>query len=247
MCFTYINYQTLDEAPLLLAFNREEFFRRPSLPPAVRSNRPRVLCGTDREAGGTWLGVNQHGLCVAVTNRQHPPPPDGARSRGKLCLELLGCRDAAEAIHLAREQLETRRYAGANYICADAERAAVVHAGETLEVVPLEPGHHLMTNCDLDDMCDERQDRAREFLAGAKISGVEPFLDFATQLCTMGPDGSGRLGVIRRGLGVGTVSSTLIVLAREPAESVYRHAEGPPDENPYEDYSASLRELLATG
>ena len=40
---------------------REERFDRPTQYPKIQSGTPRAVCGTDRRAGGTWLGVNQHG------------------------------------------------------------------------------------------------------------------------------------------------------------------------------------------
>ena len=36
---------------------------------------PRILAGRDPYAGGTWLGVNEHGVLVAVTNRRKTPRP----------------------------------------------------------------------------------------------------------------------------------------------------------------------------
>lgn len=245
MCFALIQYRTLDEAPLLVAFNRDEFFKRPSLAPAAQPGDPKILCGTDQEAGGTWLGVNQHGLFVAVTNRLKPLAPQGARSRGLLCLDMLRCRSASEAIELAIAELKTGRYAGANYICADASHGAVLHSGERIDVVELEPGRHLMTNCDLDDCCDQRQAHAWDFLGDTIATSVGDFLSTARGLCALRADGSDRPGIVRRGVGVGTVSSTLVALTSRPEESIYHYADGAPDEHPYKDYSQVLRQLLA--
>src|SRR5260370_1069870 len=41
----------------------------------------------------------------------------------------------------------------------------------------------------------------------------------------------------------GTVSSSLLALRQPLSESVYLHAQGPPDRAPYEDYSHLLRQL----
>src|SRR5438105_13771126 len=101
MCLLAIHFQVCDQAPLLIAANREEYYARPSLPPAIQPGTPRVLCGIDARAGGTWLGVNEHGLVVAVTNRAKPSPPAAARSRGLLCRELLNFRRAGTAIEFA--------------------------------------------------------------------------------------------------------------------------------------------------
>ena len=111
-------------------------------PPSTRkiqSGTPRVVCGVDRQAGGTWLGVNQYGLFCAVANRPKQIVPAEPRSRGLLCRDLLELRTAKEAAARAAKELATGAYAGANYVCADARYAAVVHGGNRIEVVELRP------------------------------------------------------------------------------------------------------------
>lgn len=76
---------------LVVAANRDEFLGRPSVPPS--EIEPGIVAGRDLEAGGTWLGVNRHGLFVAVTNRKTPTRTPEARSRGLLALEALRCRE----------------------------------------------------------------------------------------------------------------------------------------------------------
>ncbi|MHC4141829.1 MAG: NRDE family protein, partial [Planctomycetota bacterium] len=119
MCLLVISYGAMDDAPVLVAANREERFDRAALPPHVQPGRPRILCGIDREAGGTWLGVNEHRLIVAVTNRPQTNAPTQPPSRGLLCRALLRFRTAVEAAGHALQELSQRRYAGANYVCLD--------------------------------------------------------------------------------------------------------------------------------
>ena len=66
---------------------------------------PRVVCGIDRQAGGTWLGVNQFGLLVVVTNRPKALAPLEPRSRGLLCRDLLDRRNARDAVATAVKEL----------------------------------------------------------------------------------------------------------------------------------------------
>src|SRR5579871_3478523 len=101
-------YRQLEEAAILVLTNREECYARPSAPPEIRrqqSDSPAWLGGLDLLAGGTWLGVNQFGVIVAVTNRpkQHILP--NIQSRGILCRDLLSCRSAAAAQAAAGERL----------------------------------------------------------------------------------------------------------------------------------------------
>ena len=98
MCILAIQYKSVPEAPILVAANRDEFYDRPSTTPSIQSGKPRILSGVDQQAGGTWLGVNQHGLFVAACNRRKLIPPVVPRSRGVLCRELLRSTSAQEAV-----------------------------------------------------------------------------------------------------------------------------------------------------
>ena len=126
MCLLAIQYQLVPDAPILVAANREEFYERPSQPPSIQSGKPRVLCGIDAQAGGTWLGVNQHGLVIGVCNRRKMSSNYPSRSRGVLCRELLKSNSAVHARDVAMEELSSGRYDGANFVCVDAESGWVV-------------------------------------------------------------------------------------------------------------------------
>lgn len=246
MCLLAIQYQTAPDAPILLAQNREESFDRPTQVPRIQSGKPRVVCGIDRKAGGTWLGINQYGLVVAVANRAKALMPAEPRSRGLLCRELLACRTAGEATEQAARQLATGVYAGANYLCADAQSGAVVYGGNTIEVVALTPGLHLMTNGNLDDLTDERQEFARRLLTLQRLDSAVAFLAVASRTFSRKPDRAGRRGVVLTRSNYGTVSSTLLSLAERPQSSVLQYAPGPPSEYAYDDLSALLRQVLST-
>lgn len=246
MCVLAIQFQAAADAPILLAHNREEQYDRPSQGPRIQSGRPRVVCGIDRKAGGTWLGVNQYGLVAAVSNRPKAPVPSEPRSRGLLCRELLNFRSAREAAAHAAKQLATGVYAGANYLCADPRYGAVVYGGSTVEIVELTPGLHLLTNGALDDPNDERQEFVRRLLTLQRLDSAVAFLAVASRTFSRKPDPNGRRGVIVAGEHYGTVSSTLLSLAERPQNSVLQYAPGPPSEFAYEDLSALLRQVLST-
>jgi uncharacterized protein with NRDE domain len=240
-----ILYRSARDAPVLVASNREEFYDRPSLPPRIQSGKPRVMCGTDRRAGGTWLGVNQFGLVVAVTNRSKSPIPPEPRSRGLLCRDLLNLRTAREAAEQAVEELRTGNYAGANYICLDADHGAVVYGGSHVEMVPLTPGLHVFSNGNMDDANDPRQQFVRRLLTLHTLDSAVTFLAVASKTFSRKPDSSGRRGVILKGEDYGTVSSTLIALPTRPQYAAYQYAPGPPCDMAYDDLSALLRQVLS--
>ena len=106
--------------PVLLAANRDEMLDRPWLPPARHwPDRAEVVAGLDELAGGTWLGINDHGVVAGILNRQHSlGPAAGMRSRGELVLEALDHADAAGAA-AALAGLNTHAYRPFNLIVAD--------------------------------------------------------------------------------------------------------------------------------
>ena len=246
MCVLAIQYKTAQDSPILVAHNREELYDRPSQVPRIQSGRPRLVCGIDRKAGGTWLGVNQHGLFVAVCNRPKKVVPSDPRSRGLLCRELLGSANAKEAVEMAARELATGCYAGANYVCADAQSGGVVYGGDEIEVVGLEPGLHLLTNGRMDDPRDPRQSFVLRLLTLQRLDSAVAFLAVASRAFSRKPDAAGRRGVVVAGKDYGTVSSTLVSLSEKMQNSVYQYAPGPPSDHPYDDVSALLRQVLST-
>jgi len=242
-----ILYRVAKNTPILLAANREESVTRPTQFPKIQPGTPRIVCGTDRLAGGTWLGVNQFGLVVAVTNRARTRPPVEPRSRGLLCRDLLDSRNARDAVEVARRELLTGRYAGANYLCADGKYAAVVYGGHRVDVVELEPGLHTLSSGNLNDRKDDRHDFIRRMLTLHTLDSAVTFLAVASRAFSRKQDSEGRRGVVMTGGDFGTVSSSLLSLPRKIQQSIFQYCDGPPSDRPYEDLSALLRQVLSAG
>ncbi len=245
MCLMAILYKTAKSTPILVAANREEYYDRPSQPPKIQSGTPRVVCGIDRKAGGTWLGVNQYGLFATVTNRRKRREPLDPRSRGLLCRELLDMRTAQDAAEYAAKELATGAYAGANYVVGDADFAAVIYGGEEVKIVEITPGLHVLSNGNLDDFRDERQEYVRRMLTLHKLDSAVTFLAVASRAFSRTPDTFGRRGIVLSGEEFGTVSSVLLSLPNRIQQSVMQYAPGPPSEHAYDDLSALLRQVLS--
>ena len=247
MCILAILYRVARNAPLLVAANREEYRERPTQHPKIQPGSPRILCGIDQRAGGTWLGISQSGLFVTVTNRAKRNPPLEPRSRGLLCRELLNMRSAREAAERAAKELSTGRYAGANYLCADLKSASVVYGGERVEIVELEPGLHTLSNGDLNDFADERHAMIRRMLTLQKLDSAVTFLAVASRAFSRRPDSFGRQGIVIPDERYGTVSSCLLALSRKVSQAILQYSPGPPTDHAYEDLSALLRQVLSAG
>lgn len=247
MCLLAIQYRLVPESPILVAANREEFYDRESQPPSIQSGKPRILSGTDLQAGGSWLGVNQNGLFVGVTNRMKMSAPMAPRSRGVLCRELLRASSAQRAVDLALEELGTGAYDGVNYVIADSDSGWCVHGGDELTVVELEEGLNIVANRNMNDSRDERVALARRLLTLQTLDSPVKFLAVASKVFARPPASPDRPSMVIRGQMRGTVSSTLISLGQKPRDAIFQFADGAPDETKYEDYSPLLRDILSRG
>ena len=245
MCVLAILYQSAHDSPILVVSNREEYYDRPSQPPRIQAGKPRVICGIDRKAGGTWFGVNQYGLFATVLNRPKTNIPPEPRSRGLLCRELLNPRTAKEAAELALRELKTGKYAGANFIVADGKTASVIYGADKISCVPLAPGLHIFSGATIDDYNDPRQQFIRRLLTLHKLDSAVTFLAVASRSFSREPDSAGRRGVVIKGTDYGTVSSTLLSLPDRTQNAVYQYAPGPPCDHAYDDLSALLRQVLS--
>ncbi|HEV3255600.1 MAG TPA: NRDE family protein [Gemmataceae bacterium] len=243
MCLLALFFRVVEDAPLVVGANREEAYARGGEPPHLLGGPVRIVAGTDPLAGGTWLGVNQFGVLVAVTNRPKSQPPAQPRSRGVLARDLLGCATAAAAADLAAKELAQNRYAGCNFLCVDAASAYVLHSGDWLRVRPLPPGLHVLTSHDVNDASDRRLGHAHWWLSERNCANANGCVAALKKLCAQA--GNGDPPICLRGQEGGTVSSSIVALRVPLERSTYWHAQGPPDRTPYEDYSSLMRELLS--
>ncbi len=87
-----------------LVCNRDERHERPiaSEPQLITKGRRTFVCPIDPAGGGTWVGVNDTGLTVALLNRSSVDGVDrrgrGLTSRGLLAARLLAGSDTVDAV-----------------------------------------------------------------------------------------------------------------------------------------------------
>ena len=242
MCLLALYFRVARDAPVVVGANREEFYARGGEPPAIVEGPVRALAGLDPRAGGTWLGVNEHGVLAAVTNRPKEVVPPQPRSRGLLTRSLLGCASASEAVTLATRELGSYRYDGCNLLLVDRTAAYAILAGDWLRVRPLPPGLHVLTASDVNDGSDHRLGHALWWLEQRPSENAGQCLAALRELC--GQTGPVDPPICLHGTDRGTVSSTLVALHDSLPQSQYLHAQGPPDKTPYEDYSHLLKSIV---
>src|ERR1700730_4956734 len=134
MCLLALFFRVVEDATVVVGGNRQGLYTRLGEPPRLVEGPLRFMAGSDPVAGGTWLGVNERGVLVAVTNRPKTDAAQKPRSRGLLVRDLLACSSAAIASDQAAKELSGPNYAGCNLLCADSKTAVILHAGDWLRV-----------------------------------------------------------------------------------------------------------------
>jgi uncharacterized protein with NRDE domain len=251
MCVFSVVYRVFPDCPIFVLTNRDESTARPTLSPrrfdATTPHGAHWFGGADQRAGGTWLGVNEHGLLAAVTNRKTTTPPPNPRSRGLLCRDVLEQSSAESALDRVRGELAAHEYAGFNLILLTFRSAFVLEHADEPRIYALEPGVHTIGNGRLDAADDGRVQRCQKRVEALVTAGhrrpwtnsIEP----AEAICRLHEE-PGVPGICLHGVDWGTVGSTIVGLPLDVSQSVYHYAPGPPCSTAYVDYSQSLHDLL---
>lgn len=90
MCLIFIGLNQHPKYKLVIAANRDEFYKRKTAPAHFWEDHPHILGGRDLEAGGTWMGMSKQGKISMVTNyRDLRNLKEVAPSRGHLVSDFL--------------------------------------------------------------------------------------------------------------------------------------------------------------
>ncbi|WP_121823548.1 NRDE family protein [Halostella salina] len=246
MCTLTLAWRVFEDAPVAVAANRDELVDRPSEPPAAIEDDPRVVAPRDAEAGGTWIGYNEHGLLVAVTNRWVDADLAGDRSRGLLVRDALRHGSAEAAARFVEREAGDHEFDGFNLLLADADAALLFEWDGSLRFSRLDPGVHVVVNVGADgrfDVPDARPEAGGEQADNARRVRTaltpEPGETAAAWLDRAGDVlGDHEYGVCVHGDGFGTRSSSLIAIGADGAR--YRFADGPPCETAYREVEGQI-------
>lgn len=212
---------------------------RPWRPPDRHwPDRPDVVAGLDELAGGSWLGVNDHGVVAGILNRMGSLGPQaGKRSRGELVLDALDHADAGAAAE-ALVDLDGEAYRPFNLVVADASEAFWLrHQGdEPIRFEAIPDGLSMVTAHDMNSLSSAR---IRNYM---KLFNSSPAPDpdreewssweelMASREGAKEPAGEGAMCIVTD-LGFGTVNASLIALPgveRPDKTPIWRFANGAP-------------------
>ena len=249
MCTLALVRRAGSRFPVIVAANRDEFVDRPSTGPLVWDDPVRFVAGRDEVAGGTWMGVNEHGLVVGLTNHWTGVPPDPSlASRGDVVRQALQARDLDEVAGW----LAGRDPAATNpFLLLAVERSGrAFWTGSTQRLRPhtienqsfalgnqlplADPGHRARRLgeglLEALDGPDDDPDRLRKVLVRRLAHHVGD-RGPATSVC------------VHTDRGFGTVSSTVLLLGAEAGDDRLWSASGPPCTSHFADRTELLREL----
>jgi uncharacterized protein with NRDE domain len=237
VCTLALYFNIFDRHPIVVAANRDERYDRPSAPPQVIRPKPIIIAGKDLVAGGTWLGVNEHGLVVGILNRRTSQEPEAAtfRSRGLLCLDLLGLESAAHAAAYLMED-QAAVYQPFTVVFADRGGAwTASNFGRQIQTTQLSTNLHVFSNTGMHRERSEKQSRAyalfNDVISRPAGKTADLVLSFAGVLSdhNLGNDSSDpRDAICMHGDVSGTVSSSVLVYS--PVEKQFQtfYCAGPP-------------------
>ncbi len=188
MCIIVVSYKQHPDYPLVVAANRDEFYRRRAAPLAWWGDG-KILAGRDLgyatllgrllsmlglrqlKPQGTWLGVNRQGRFAVVTNFREPGKESKtARSRGLLVQRYLD--NALSVADFAAELTATRaEYNGFNLLFGTIDELFYFSNRNDRGAMRLEPGLHALSNAFLDTEWPKTE-RVRS--AFAALPGMPP-------------------------------------------------------------------------
>jgi uncharacterized protein with NRDE domain len=242
MCLVIALWRPDQEFSFILAANRDESYARRGEPPRLLNPSPKIWGGRDPVAGGTWLGLNEHGLVVALTDGPTDDFEPSRRSRGLLCLDALKSLSASDLQVWLGEETRERFYNAFSLLWYDGKACLAAHWSQrTLRMETLSPGLHFLANTPAaDDMGVPKIRHCRRRLEGVADSSPETVIQVFAEVCAAHGASRDEAACIHDEE-AGTLSSSILALHRSGvAASRYLHAESHPCLSKHVDVSGML-------
>ena len=170
MCLILFANKVHPKYKLILAANRDEFYKRRTRPAQWWEDKEDILAGKDLEGGGTWMGISKSGRFAALTNYRKLPVTEQYNStRGALVTDFLddnmSTSDFLKTIHSSKNEFD-----GYNLIFGNSDGLAYFsNRGASEENV--EAGVHGLSNALLDSPWP-KVERGKEALTSIINSSV---------------------------------------------------------------------------
>ena len=249
VCTLVLLYGLLKDYPVVALHNR--YLGKDTLERPPRGLNGNTVAPLDVESGGTWIGVNDSGLLLAITNQETQRLPEPGRSRGLLALDILKDHDTAEE---AKEHLLDPGIRGlyrtGNFTVLDPQTAWHVVWDRDTHVYPIGEGVYAVSTITVvpgitwSDRArsiwvdaEKRRARAYELLSGYQPGSVG---EAVTELMLVSADhgwGRSQSSICWHSPEYRQTSSTIMAVAAEPGDPLVYYCEGNACENHFKDYS----------
>lgn len=145
MCLMLVAFRQIKRYPLLILFNRDELYNRPSQELHLWENK-QIFAPRDLLKGGTWLGMNRAGNWGGVTTfRTGLPFKKNARSLGLLVKDYLENSDEPEKFIHDHVLSNTNNYNPFNFICGNLN-TMYWYSSQHKKYEIVTPGIHALSN-----------------------------------------------------------------------------------------------------
>lgn len=149
MCLIVFAFKIVPGSPLILAGNRDEFYKRPTEKAHIWKTDPHIIAGKDKKEGGTWMGISGEGRIASITNyRDIDNIKTNAPSRGNIVKNALTSPLPTKE-YLQNLKTEAKLYNGFNLITGTRDEL-YYFSNQTMEIVLLGPGIYAISNALLD-------------------------------------------------------------------------------------------------
>jgi uncharacterized protein with NRDE domain len=261
MCTILYLFRIHPTYPLVIAANRDEYYDRPAVGPRILSDHPRSIGALDLKHRGTWIGANEKGLFVGLTNqRTHRPADPSLRTRGEIVRILLSASSLSEMVD-SLTALDPRQYNPFNVLIGNAAKLYLAYARTEQSHIAIEDapeGVHALANDRLGSPEFPRTERAQQLaapIARLPWPGLAPALGAILgdhQLAPLAlvpeppPDAVFTRAQLQQLQAIcihtdtyGTRSATIVALA-EAGVAHYLFASGAPCQTPFTDVTGLL-------
>jgi len=146
VCTALIWFDPATDVPLNVAFNRDERYSRVEGAPRLhRGAAVDALYPVDLRSGGTWFGVNLHGLVAFLLN-DNRARRTGRGSRGQWLAKLLTDASSLEAAEAAAYETWRTHFTASWVVLASVDRLVMLHLNTAVSRYEFSPGFHVV--CD---------------------------------------------------------------------------------------------------
>lgn len=175
MCTIFLSWQQHPQFDLIVAANRDEYYRRPTTPAHYWQDAPHVFAGRDDIGRGTWMGATTNRRFAALTNfRNLDAISNNAPSRGGLTSDFLNSTTSPQD-YLANIQRENLNHNPYNLLVGDKDTLCY-YSNMSKKIIHLEPGIYGLSNGYLDAPWPKVTEGKKEFIQALNMPSQDKLL-----------------------------------------------------------------------